>query len=133
MRSTRLGIILALALIWLSLTNGPSWRHAAAAGSVPAAIIPADRAIDWRTAGIPGGIPRRDEICASLDNAAYGDGLTDATAAIQQAIDACPAGEVVYLPPGTYLTSDTTGRGVSLETYGAGGRWYLVPVGKVSV
>ena len=34
---------------------------------------------------------------------------------------------------GTYLTSDTTGRGVSLETYGAGGRWYLVPVGKASV
>ena len=34
---------------------------------------------------------------------------------------------------GTYLTSDTTGRGVSLESYGAGSRWYMVPVGKANV
>jgi hypothetical protein len=57
--------------------------------------------------GIPGGIPHRTEICATIDSAAYGNGTTDATEAIQDAIDTCPDGQVVYLLEGTYLTSDT--------------------------
>ncbi len=70
-------------------------------------LIPADRRIDWRLAGIPGGIPRRTVICATIDAATYGQGTTDATAAIQAALDACPAGQVVLLPAGTYRTSET--------------------------
>lgn len=38
---------------------------------------------------------------------AKGDGTTDDTAAIQAAIDACPAGGIVYLPAGVYRTSAT--------------------------
>lgn len=70
-------------------------------------IIPGERKIDWSNVGIPGGIPHRTEICATIDSAAYGNGTTDATEAIQDAIDTCPDGQVVYLPEGTYLTSDT--------------------------
>lgn len=36
---------------------------------------------------------------------AYGDGVTDDTAAIQAAINACPAAGAVYFPAGTYLVS----------------------------
>ena len=70
-------------------------------------ILPTDRRIDWRLAGIPGGIPVRKGVCATVDAALYGQGTTDATSAIQSALDACPAGQVVFLPPGTYRTSET--------------------------
>jgi hypothetical protein len=70
-------------------------------------IIPADRIIDWSHSGIPGGIPQRAIICVIIDSETYGDGITDATAAIQTAIDSCPDGQVVYLPPGIYIISDT--------------------------
>ena len=70
-------------------------------------IIPADRRIDWSHSGIPGGIPVRTTICATIDSAVYGNGVTDATGAIQNAIDNCPDEQVVYLPEGTYITHDT--------------------------
>ena len=70
-------------------------------------IIPADRKIDWSQAGIPGGIPDRTTICATINSAVYGNGVTDARAAIQNALDACPDGQVVYLPPGTYAYNGT--------------------------
>ncbi|NTV37705.1 MAG: hypothetical protein HGA82_00670 [Anaerolineales bacterium] len=57
--------------------------------------------------GIPGGIPERTSICATIDSATYGNGSTDATSAIQAALDSCPDGQVVYLPEGIYLTTDT--------------------------
>lgn len=46
----------------------------------------------------------------SVTDAAYGatgNGTTDDTAAIQAAINACSAGETLYLPPGTYLVTST--------------------------
>jgi hypothetical protein len=70
-------------------------------------IIPADRRIDWSYAGIPGGIPHRTIICESVNSALYGNGTTDATAAIQLALENCPDGQVVYLPAGVYKVSDT--------------------------
>ncbi len=70
-------------------------------------IIPNDRRIDWSYAGIPGGIPSRTIICATIDSSTYGNGDNDATAAIQNALDACPDGQVVYVPQGTYLVLDT--------------------------
>jgi hypothetical protein len=70
-------------------------------------IIPADRRIDWSHAGIPGGIPERTTICATIDSGVYGNGTTDATEAIQDAIDSCPDRQVVYVPEGTYQISDT--------------------------
>jgi len=59
-----------------------------------ASIIPADRRIDWSHAGIPGGIPSRTTMCATL---AAGATATD----INDAIEACDNG-VVMLAAGTY-------------------------------
>jgi hypothetical protein len=73
----------------------------------PGEILPIDRRIDWSFAGIPEGIPARTTICATIDNGVYGNGITDATSAIQDAIENCPDGQVVFLPEGIYITSDT--------------------------
>jgi hypothetical protein len=70
-------------------------------------IIPDDRKIDWGYAGIPGGIPKRTSVCATIDRAIFGNGTIDATAAIQDALDTCPDGEVVYIPQGIYLVLGT--------------------------
>ncbi len=68
----------------------------------PMPLIPEDRRIDWSGAGVPGGIIDRKTLCATLDPSAYGNGAQDATTAIQNALNACPAGQVVFLPEGRY-------------------------------
>ncbi|MEI6560767.1 MAG: glycosyl hydrolase family 28-related protein [Verrucomicrobiota bacterium] len=69
-------------------------------------IIPANRRITWQgNTGIPGGVPIRTTIFANVKNAPYnalGDGSHDDTSAIQSAINACPANQVVYIPTGNY-------------------------------
>ncbi|MCC7020970.1 MAG: right-handed parallel beta-helix repeat-containing protein [Ardenticatenales bacterium] len=82
--------------------------------------LPPTRRIDWSLAGIPGGIPVRTTVCTTLDAARFGDGRTDATAAIQGALDACPAGQVVILPAGTYATSATINLRTDKTLRGAG-------------
>lgn len=71
---------------------GPQTGTVAAARAVftgpPATIAPA------------GGLPINPR-----DYGATGDATTDDTAAITAALTACPEGGIVYLPPGTYLTS----------------------------
>jgi hypothetical protein len=77
--------------------------------SSQAEIIPVDRRISW-SVGIPGGIPVRTNIFASVKAAPYsarGDGITDDTAAIQSAVNACPAGQVLLFPAGKYNVSST--------------------------
>jgi hypothetical protein len=61
--------------------------------SVP--VIPAARTIDWSQSGIPGGIPARTTVCATMSA-----GATQAV--IQAALNACPANQVVQLGAGTY-------------------------------
>ncbi len=81
--------------------------------STAADIIPPDRKINWSNTGIPGGIPDRTVICATINSALFGNGITDATSAIQNALDACPDEQVVYLPAGTYLINST----IHLQSY----------------
>jgi len=61
-------------------------------------ILDPSRAVDWSQAGIPGGIPNRTTICATLNPGAT-------AAQINAAIAACPAGQVVFLNAGTYNIS----------------------------
>jgi len=71
-------------------------------------IIPAERRVVWQgNVGVPGGIPARTTVCATVDAATYGDGSTDATSAIQDALDSCPEGQTVLLEAGTYRITST--------------------------
>jgi len=79
----------------------------------PGPFLPVDRSVDWSLAGIPGGIPDRSIVFMTINPVIYGNGSMDATAVIQAAIDQCPVNQVVYLPAGTYKTSQT----IHLEDY----------------
>src|SRR5438309_8818701 len=69
----------------------PTYSHA----QLWSGIIDQSRATDWSQAGIPGGIPNRTTICATLNPGAT-------AAQINSAIAACPSGQVVFLNAGTY-------------------------------
>jgi hypothetical protein len=61
-------------------------------------ILSPERAADWSKAGIPGGVPRRTTILATLaPGATAGD--------INRAIASCPGGQVVLLCAGTCTLS----------------------------
>src|SRR5262245_45300065 len=108
----------ALALLFLALSalapacrragSGAEDVHAADAGAVAAAVpaiadvLPPERRTQWQP-GIPGGVPVRTTVCASVDAARFGNGAVDATGGIQAAIDACPEGQVVRLSAGDFL------------------------------
>ena len=83
-------------------------------------LIPAARQIDWTQCGIPGGIPNRTTIYTTIQASSFGNGTSDATSAIQSALNSCPSGEVVLLSAGTFLinTSLTIPSNVTLR--GAG-------------
>src|SRR5437879_12056564 len=102
-----LGIALA---ICMSLTVGGDLTVRASAEPWSGILDPS-RAIDWSHAGIPGGIPNRTTICASIDPGS-------SAAQIDAAITACPADQVVFLSAGTFtlsaglnMKSDVTLRG----------------------
>ena len=99
-------------------------------------ILDSARAIDWSSSGV-GIIPPRETICSALTPAA---GLDQINAALRS----CPAGQTVYLAPGTYsipgtisIPSDVTLRGAGadqtiLNATGKGGG-YVVSMGRGSV
>ena len=75
-------------------------------------VIPADRRTVWNP-GVTyggGGIPDRERVCAHLSPSGGDD-----TAHIQQALDSCPADQVVQLSEGTFRIS---GDGLFLRTSG---------------
>lgn len=82
----------------------------AIANPASADILPTERRTTWNP-GIPGGIPARTTICASLNASTYGNGTVDASAAIQAAIDACPVGQVVQLSAGEFLVNGVSSGG----------------------
>ena len=90
------------------------------------AIIPSDRLPlpgTWESAGVEGGIPKRDVVCADVTAAPHNadaTGATSAVGAIQSAIDACPEGQVVQVPAGTYLIDGTLSLKSPITLRGAG-------------
>ena len=65
---------------------------------VAAQMIPAQRTIDWSQSGVPGGVPNRATLCASISAGA-------SASTIQAALNACPANQVVKLAAGNYNIS----------------------------
>jgi len=93
------------------------------AGTAHGQILPASRGTVWNP-GVPGGVPVRTQVCANINAASYGNGSTDATAAIQAALDACPEGRVVQLTGGIFRIDAAHGiiiaKGVTLRGVGPG-------------
>lgn len=65
-------------------------------------IIPEERIIDWSQVGVEGGIPARNTLCATLSS-----GGGDDASLIQNALNNCPANQVVYLNAGNYYIKST--------------------------
>ena len=117
-RNRKAGVAFRFPLIILLLAglSVPAFRS-----DLFAAAIPPDRSIIW-SPGIPGGIPARTAVYTTLNASSYGNGATDATSAIQAAINACPVGQVVQLSAGTFKVAGTisVNRGVVLRGAGMG-------------
>lgn len=94
---------------------------------VRAEIIPTDRLVSWDP-GVPGGIPSYP-VFADVTQAPYnavGDGIADDTAAIQDALDDCPAGRAVFLPTGIYRVHSTLYIRKGIVLRGAGSHKTLI-------
>ena len=80
-------------------------------------------AVGWTT-WAPGvrGIPARTQACATINASAYGNGQSEASGAIQAAIDACPAGQVVQLSAGTFTLNNHVLINKAITLRGAGVR-----------
>lgn len=97
-----------------------------------AEIIPATRRYPWAgNVGVPGGIPTVTTIFVNMrttTDPAYlcaADGINDDSPQIRNALTACPAGQVVYLPAGTYawanpIVLNTSHSGMILRGDGIG-------------
>ncbi len=108
-------------------------------------ILDPTRAIDWTNVGVPGGIPNRTTICATIEASSFASGGSDATAGIQSALNSCASGQVVLLSAGTFLInsglhvpSNVTLRGSGtlntiLQAHGSGSVISLGPGGSPSV
>lgn len=76
-------------------------------------LIPAARRTDWIPSvnvGVPGGIPTNRTQLIDVTQSPYNadrTGATNATPAIQAAINAAAAGQIVYLPAGKYRLDST--------------------------
>lgn len=71
---------------------------ALAGAAFAADVVPSANLIDWSYSGVPGGIPARTTVSASLTSSA-------SSANIQSALDACPSNQVVSLGAGSYTLS----------------------------
>jgi hypothetical protein len=84
-------------------------------------ILSPSRAIDWTQAGIPGGIPNRTAVCSTLNASSFGNGSSDASGAIQSAMNSCGTNGVVSLSAGKFRLGSclTVPSGVVLRGQGA--------------
>jgi len=90
---------------------------ALAAAGLHAELIPSARLFNWQAGvniGIPGGIPTNRTTIINVTSSPYNadkTGASDASTAINNAINAAGSGAIVYLPAGTYRLNSTIGVG----------------------
>lgn len=106
-RSLATAVLIVAAVIGVGAQPG--------AGLVPAPVL---------TTWAPGvrGIPVRTQVCATINAAQFGNGQSEASAAIQAAINACPAGQVVRLSAGRFTLNNYVliNKGITLRGAGVG-------------
>ncbi|HSB19227.1 MAG TPA: right-handed parallel beta-helix repeat-containing protein [Anaeromyxobacteraceae bacterium] len=132
------GRLLALVAGCVSCAGAPAraWGAPRGAPAAPpagidaSAVLPADRMARWNPGILADGqlrlplgpdrLPVRTRACARLAASSWGNGAADATAGIQKALDACPAGQVVQLSAGDYRITDSLRitRGIVLRGQG---------------
>ncbi len=103
------GLFLTLIALFFALSSG-------------AELIPADRLYNWQpgvTVGVRGGIPADRKIYKTLTDIDK-TGETDVRGAIQDAINGCPPGQVVQLPPGRFLVDGELRMKAGITLRGAG-------------
>jgi PKD repeat protein len=84
-------------------------------------IIPDDHLTTWNPGlNAVGGIPNRTTIFQTIQAATYANGANDASAGIQTALDACPAGQVVLLSSGKFTVNNLLLIHSSITLRGAG-------------
>lgn len=113
-----------LRAVLFPLTFGVAFVGAAVA-LAHAGILPPDRdaGANWRMAGMlsVGGIPKRTTVCATVGPRGGG---SDDTTNIQNAIKACPIGQVVRLTAGAFTIAEgnyiLVNRGITLRGAGPG-------------
>ena len=119
------GRAIFLTLVVVSIGAGPALAQSSGGGT-GAGILPQNRdaSANWQMAGLlsVGGIPNRSVQCGSTISP-LGSGRDD-TSNIQNAIDKCPAGDVVLLSAGTFTIGDGNfiliNKGITLRGAGAG-------------
>jgi len=85
----------------------------AATAHAQSELIPANRTVPWIagiTVGVPGGIPTNRTRTIDVTQAPYNadkSGASNASPALQAAINAAAAGDVVYMPAGVYRVEST--------------------------
>ena len=111
-------------VLWIA-----AWLLSGAVFAQDTSIVPADRRTVWN----PGAtIATRTTVCATVNASTYGNGSSDATAGIQAAINACPAGQVVSLSAGTFKISSPPvflNKGITLRGAGPGSTTLSEPDG----
>ena len=106
----------------------PATQTPPPSGTFP--LIPAERLTVWNP-GIPGGVPARNTVCATVAASTYGNGTQDATAGLQAALDACPVGQVLQLSAGDFkiTTPLQITKGIVLRGQGPSQTRLKMPVG----
>jgi hypothetical protein len=87
-----------------AISNSSVTNNSAQSAAPQTGVIDQTRVVAWDP-GVPGGVPNRTTVFVDATKAPYNadkTGATNAATAIQNAINACPVGQVVYLPAGTY-------------------------------
>jgi hypothetical protein len=105
----RFTISLALAIFLVSSANA----------QVNTSIVPFEGRTTWAP-GVRNGIPARETVCATIDASQFAHGRQEASAGIQAAIAACPAGQTVRLSAGTFRVNNYILLNKSITLRGAG-------------